>query len=69
MKFKQFAEWANDRACDGAWGMNDAFLCASTAGEIYRYIFFKREKKWQEHKNREYIEKLIERYNERMSEN
>lgn len=27
MKFKEFVNWCNERACDGCWGMLEAIAC------------------------------------------
>lgn len=48
MTFKEFANWCNDRACDGQWGMAEAIACSETASAVYKYPFWKREKMWRE---------------------
>ena len=48
MKFKEFSDWCNRRACDGCWGMAEAICCCETAQAIYKFPFWKREKMWQE---------------------
>ena len=47
MKFKEFVEWCNQRACDGCWGMNTAMFCIETIREVRKQPFWKREKYWQ----------------------
>lgn len=29
MKFKEFVQWCNDRACDGCWGIKEFVICKS----------------------------------------
>lgn len=48
MRFKEFSNWCNDRACDGCWGMKEAVICSNICQEIYRLPFWKREKAWQD---------------------
>lgn len=70
MKFKEFANWCNNRAADGCWGFKEASLCCYVASEIYKLPFWKREKAW---KNEEEfivnnivnpINKMIEKFKE-----
>lgn len=49
--FKEFNEWANMRACDGAWGFGDALASAEAISEVLKINPFfrkakKREEKW-----------------------
>ena len=48
MKFKEFSDWCNRRACDGCWGMAEAICCCETVQAVYKFPFWKREKMWQE---------------------
>lgn len=48
MKFKEFSDWCNRRACDGCWGMVEAMCCCEATQEIYKFPFWKREKIWRE---------------------
>ena len=48
MKFKEFSDWCNRRACDGCWGMAEAICCCETAKAVYKFPFWKREKMWRE---------------------
>lgn len=48
MKFKEFTDWCNRRACDGCWGMAEAICCCETAETVYKFPFWKREKMWRE---------------------
>lgn len=48
MKFKEFADWCNRRACDGCWGLREAICCCETAEAVYKFPFWIREKIWRE---------------------
>lgn len=48
MKFKEFKDWCNDRACDGRWGMVASISCIEIMGQVNSQPFWKRERKWQE---------------------
>ena len=50
--FEDFSGWCNARACDGAWGLNDAIISSEICTKVYaiKPIFGKkkaREKKWE----------------------
>ena len=50
--FKDFSEWCNARACDGAWNLNDAMTSTAICTKVYaiKPIFGKkkaREEKWE----------------------
>lgn len=44
MKFKEFVNWCNERACDGCLGMLEAIACINLINEIMKIQFWKREK-------------------------
>ena len=46
MKFKEFTNWCNERACDGCWGMLEAIACINLINEVMNPI----EKKLEEMK-------------------
>lgn len=48
MRFKEFVNWCNERACDGYWGMLTAMTCIDLIGEVIKVPFWKREKFWKE---------------------
>lgn len=48
MKFKEFVNWCNERACDGCWGTLTAMTCIDLIKEIRKAPFLKREKIWKE---------------------
>ena len=55
--FEEFIRWANDRACDGGWGMGTAIVCIEVIDLVLavKPIFWRkkaREKKWREIKGK-----------------
>ena len=64
MKFKEFAKWCNERACDGCWGMSEAIICARVYEIIYKYPFWKREKIWRERCKDEIVNSIVNPTNE-----
>lgn len=44
MKFKEFINWCNERACDGCWGMLEAIACINLINEIMKIQFGKEKK-------------------------
>ena len=57
MKFKEFAKWCNERACDGCWGMLEAMACIdlniAPVGTIHQYIENQGEKDKPGSKNKD----------------
>jgi hypothetical protein len=47
VKYKEFVEWCNDRACDGQWCFEDALGCIDITKKVNKEWFWKREKLWQ----------------------
>lgn len=47
MTFKEFSNWANERACDGQWGMFLAIDCAAAARAVYDEPFWRRKATWR----------------------
>lgn len=47
MKYKEFVQWCNQRACDGCWGMEEAIVCIEVMGDIRKEPFWRREKVWR----------------------
>ena len=49
MTYQEFVAWANQRACDGCWGMGIAITCVHIISEVDKVSRFsrKREKYWQ----------------------
>ena len=55
MKYKEFRDWCNRRACDGCWGIGEISICMAAMDEVEDircWIPWKKdkvkEKKWQE---------------------
>ena len=48
MKYKEFVEWCNERACDGCWGISTIIICKNLMRDVREQPFWKREKYWQE---------------------
>lgn len=59
MKFKEFENWCNERACDGCWGMLEAMACIDLIGEVKKVPFWKREKFWKENYEQQVLEEII----------
>lgn len=47
MKYKEFVDWCNDRACDGYWSMMDAVAYIDIMHYIESFPINKREKQFQ----------------------
>lgn len=47
MKYKEFVQWCNQRACDGCWGTEEAIVCIAVMGDIRKEPFWRREKVWR----------------------
>ena len=63
MKFKEFSEWCNERACDGYWDMYTAIQCSSICQEIYSYPIWKREKEFQKYVKETNLVEVINKNN------
>ena len=69
MKFKEFVDWCNQRACDGCWGIKTAVLCIEVIKEIRKAPFWKREKRWEEVNADGFIEKnIVQPINQKIAE-
>lgn len=55
MKYKEFNDWCNQRACDGYWSMETAIYCIGVCEKINQEHFWKREKIWKN----EYEETIV----------
>lgn len=44
MKFKEFVNWCNERACDGCWGMLTAMASIDLIQQVRKIPFWRREK-------------------------
>lgn len=68
MKFKEFVNWCNDRACDGCWGIMTAIYCLSIVDDIRKLPFWKREKAWEEKYMAEVVKDIVEPINSKIKE-
>ena len=51
MKYKEFVDWCNQRACDGCWSMGTAIYCMDIMKKIGGLPFWKRENEWRKIKD------------------
>ena len=68
MKFKEFTNWCNERACDGCWGMLEAIACINLINEIMKIQFWKREKIWKENYEQQVLEEIINPIEKKLEE-
>lgn len=52
MKYKEFVDWCNERACDGCWDIETAILCGRAIDLISSVPFWKRKKIWKKLKDK-----------------
>lgn len=69
MKYKEFVDWCNQRACDGCWGMNTAICCMEIMKNINHEPFWKREKKWRKLYENTIVYGVVNPINKKMEEN
>ena len=68
MKFKEFENWCNERACDGRWGMLTAMVCIDLIGKVKKVPFWKREKIWKENYEQQVLEEIINPIEKKLEE-
>lgn len=68
MKFKEFVNWCNKKACDGCWGMLEAMACINLINEIMKIQFWKREKFWKENYEQQVLEEIINPIEKKLEE-
>ena len=68
MKFKEFVNWCNERACDGYWGTLTAMACIDSIGEVKKVPFWKREKFWKENYEQQVLEEIINPIEKKLEE-
>lgn len=66
MKYKEFVNWCNDRACDGCWGMNTAKYCISIIMKIDSQPFWRRNKIWKKNFEQSVVENVVKPINKEM---
>lgn len=59
MKFKEFADWCNDRAADGHWSMQTAMVCIDILNIVLKHRFWRREKVWKEEYEKYVVENIV----------
>ena len=68
MKYKEFSDWCNQRACDGCWSSATAICCIGICETINAEHFWKREKIWKEKYEKEIVRDVVEVINEKRRE-
>lgn len=68
MKFKEFVNWCNQRACDGCWGMSEAMTCLVLIAEVRKVPFWKREWYWKENYEQQVMEEIVNPINKKVKE-
>ena len=59
MKFKEFVQWCNERACDGCWGISEIVVCTNIMRDVREQPFWKREKYWKEQYEKDVVEQIV----------
>ena len=59
MKFKEFVNWCNKRACDGCWGLYEANMCIYVINDVRKKLFWNREKYWKEKWEHEICNEIV----------
>ena len=68
MKYKEFVDWCNQRACDGCLSMNIDIYCIGVCETINNLPFWKRNKVWKEKYEEEVVRDVVEVINEKRRE-
>ena len=68
MKFKEFVNWCNKRACDGFWGILTAMACIDLIDKVKKVPFWKREKIWKENYEQQALEEIIKPIEKKLEE-
>lgn len=66
MKYKEFSDWCNERACDGCWSMATAIYCIDVCKKINQERFWRREKIWQNEYEDIIVNKVVKPIEEKM---
>ena len=59
MRYKNFKDWCNERACDGYWCMFTAINCIEIMKTIDKIPFWRREKHWREEYSNVVLQEII----------
>lgn len=65
MKYKEFVDWCNQRACDGCWSVGTALYCIEICETINAEHFWKREKIWREKYEADVVKGVVEVINKK----
>lgn len=68
MRFKEFVNWCNNRACDGCWGMITALACMDLIKKVRKVHFWKREKYWKQEYESRVLEEIVNPINKKIKE-
>ena len=68
MKFKDFVNWCNERACDGCWGMLTAMVCIDLIQQVRKIPFWKREKFWKENYEQQVLDEIVNPIEKKLDE-
>ena len=68
MKFKEFLEWANDRAADGFWSYQIAVVSSAIIDDVRKIPFWKRERIWRDKFEKDVLDELVTPVNERIEQ-
>lgn len=66
MKYKEFSDWCNQRACDGCWSMKTAIYCIGVCETINAEHFWKREKLWKKEYESFVVTNIVDVINEKI---
>lgn len=66
MKYKEFSDWCNQRACDGCWSMKTAIYCIGVCETINAERFWKREKLWKKEYESFVVTNIVDVINEKI---
>lgn len=66
MKYKEFSDWCNQRACDGCWSMKTAIYCIGVCETINAEQFWKREKLWKKEYESFVVTNIVDVINEKI---
>lgn len=68
MKFKEFINWCNQRACDGCWGATTAMICIELIEKVGKVPFWKRERYWRREYEQIVLEEIVNPTEEKIKE-
>ena len=66
MKYKEFVDWCNQRACDGCWSAGTAMYCIGVCETINSRVFWKRERIWKENYEKQIVENIVKVIDEKI---